>query len=221
LTDWWANINRRGQQPDKSDFAAMAMAQNDVYMVCAQGGCHEDNTLACLADGSLQRAELQRNAGNICKFLLKTNAMKRLLGTEMPVEICNRPAEDTQNDAPVVFYTLDGTLELDLSHINTDKGESYAFALIVEQVGFYHATITASSTLGELAQIPVTLFSMGTPNGTFTFNGTGGKPVSITKKLPMFSRYTATRLYFAQSGLHVHSIRFTLIDTCDDATIMQ
>ncbi|MBE6850104.1 MAG: beta-glucosidase [Ruminococcus sp.] len=221
MTDWWANINRRGQQPDKSDFAAMAMAQNDVYMVCAQGGCHEDNTLACLADGSLQRAELQRNAGNICKFLLKTNAMKRLLGTEMPVEICNRPAEDTQNDAPVVFYTLDGTLELDLSHINTDKGESYAFALIVEQVGFYHATITASSTLGELAQIPVTLFSMGTPNGTFTFNGTGGKPVSITKKLPMFSRYTATRLYFAQSGLHVHSIRFTLIDTCDDATIMQ
>ena len=31
MTDWWANINRRGKAPDKSDFAAMAMAQNDVY----------------------------------------------------------------------------------------------------------------------------------------------------------------------------------------------
>ena len=35
MTDWWANINRRGKAPDKSDFAAMAMAQNDVYMATA------------------------------------------------------------------------------------------------------------------------------------------------------------------------------------------
>lgn len=32
MTDWWAKINRRGQAVDKSDLAAMAMAQNDVYM---------------------------------------------------------------------------------------------------------------------------------------------------------------------------------------------
>ncbi|HBI52145.1 MAG TPA: beta-glucosidase, partial [Ruminococcaceae bacterium] len=34
MTDWWANINRRGEKPNKSDFAAMARAQNDIYMVC-------------------------------------------------------------------------------------------------------------------------------------------------------------------------------------------
>lgn len=45
MTDWWANINRRGKAPDKSDFAAMAMAQNDVYMVTADGAACNDNTL--------------------------------------------------------------------------------------------------------------------------------------------------------------------------------
>ena len=221
MTDWWANINRRGQAPDKTDFAAMAMAQNDIYMVCAQGDSHEDNTLASLADGSLKRAELQRNAANICKFLLQTNAMKRLLGTHVPVEIINRPEDEQGSDAPVVFYDLDGTLELDLSGVCTDKGMSHSFALTVMQSGFYHAAITASSEAGELAQMPVTMFSMGTPNGTFTFNGTGGKPVTITKKFPMFSRYTAIRLYFAQSGLKLHSIRFTLLQQWDDASTIQ
>ncbi len=221
MTDWWANINRRGQAPDKTDFAAMAMAQNDVYMVCAEGGCHEDNTLECLADGSLTRAELQRNAMNICKFLLKTNAMKRLLGTADAVEIINRPAEETADDAPVVFYEIDQELELDLSDIDTENGANHSFALTLMHTGFFHATITASSELGELAQLPVTMFSMGTPNGTFTFNGTGGKPVSITKRFPMFSRYTAIRLHLPPKGLKLHSIRFSLVEACDEATTMQ
>ena len=72
-------------------------------------------------------------------------------------------------------------------------------------------TLTASSEQSELAQIPVTLFSMGTASGTFTWNGTGGKPVSFSNKIPLFSHYTAMRLYFAQSGLHMDSIRFELL----------
>ena len=57
----------------------------------------------------------------------------------------------------------------------------------------------------------MTLFSMGTASGTFTWNGTDGKPVSFSKKIPIFSRYSALRLYFAQSGLHMESIRFDML----------
>ena len=46
MTDWWANINRRGCEPDKNDLAAMVMAQNDVYMVCADSVNHTDNILS-------------------------------------------------------------------------------------------------------------------------------------------------------------------------------
>ena len=54
---------------------------------------------------------------------------------------------------------------------------------------------------------------MGTASGTFTWNGTNGEPVSFIKdEMPMFSRFTTLRLYFAQNGLKMHSISFKLID---------
>ncbi|MBE6826945.1 MAG: beta-glucosidase [Ruminococcus sp.] len=210
MTDWWANINERDVAVSRNNFAAMARAQNDLYMVCADGGKNDDNTLESLENGTLQRGELQRNAANICRFLMHTNAMKRLLGEEIGVEILNRPADEIADDKPVVFYELDGSLVLPMDDICTDKGTTHSFALTVNQPGYYDVTLTASSTQSALAQIPVTLFSMGTASGTFTWNGTDGKPVSFTKRIPMFSHFTAMRLFFAQSGLDMHSLTFTL-----------
>lgn len=208
MTDWWANVNSRGNEPDKNDFASMAKAQNDVYMVCADGSSGDDNTLTELEKGTLLRCELQRNAVNICNFLMGTHAMDRLCGNEEVVEIINRPDDSSENDAPVIFYELDGNLQLDLSEIKAEKGTNYSFALTVKNAGYYDVIITASSTQSEVAQIPVTLFAMGTASGTFTWNGTNGLPVSYSKKIPMFSRFTAIRLYFAQNGLDIHSIEF-------------
>ncbi|MDE5621019.1 MAG: glycoside hydrolase family 3 C-terminal domain-containing protein, partial [Ruminococcus sp.] len=216
MTDWWANINVRDGEPNKTDFAAMAMAQNDVYMVCADGASGDDNTLDSLEKGELKRSELQRNAMNICRFLMNTNAMKRLCGEEETVEIINRPEDENTDDSPVVFYEIDNEFSLDLSEVKAEKGSNYSFALIVKNAGWYNITITASSEQGELAQIPLTLFVMGTASGTFTWNGTGGKPVSYSKEIPMFSRFTAVRLYFAQNGLNLHSIEFKLSRPAED-----
>ena len=214
MTDWWANINRRGQAVDKSDLAAMAMAQNDVYMVCSCGAQNDDNILASLKDGSLQRSELQRCAANICRFLMNTHAMNRLLGTECRINIINRPADESDVDESTVkFYELDGDLTIDLSDICTDKGTNYSFGLDILTAGTYEMTLTASSTQSEVAQIPVTLFSLGTAYGTFTWNGTNGLPVSHRIDIPLFSRYTNLRLFFAQGGLDMHSIRFRLVST--------
>ena len=48
-------------------------------------------------------------------------------------------------------------------------------------------------------------------NGVFPV-AIGGKAVSMEKKTPMFSRFTTFRIYFAQNGLDLHSIRFELTD---------
>lgn len=214
MTDWWAKINRRGQAVDKSDLAAMAMAQNDVYMVCSCGAQNDDNILASLKDGSLQRSELQRCAANICRFLMNTHAFDRLLGTDCKINIINRPADESDVDESTVkFYELDGDLTIDLSDICTDKGTNYSFGLDILTAGTYEMTLTASSTQSEVAQIPVTLFSLGTAYGTFTWNGTNGLPVSHRIDIPLFSRYTNLRFFFAQGGLDMHSIRFRLVST--------
>lgn len=212
MTDWWANINVRGKEPDKTDFAAMARAQNDVYMVCPDGEKNDDNTLAALENGGIEKCELQRNAANICGFLLHTNALKRAEGIGDTVKVINREDEEQEDDKPVQFYKVDRDITLDLSDVDTKKGTSYSFALDLSNFGIYRVIVTASSAQSELAQIPMTLFSMGTAVGTFTFNGTGGKAVSMEKETPMFSRFTTFRIYFAQNGLDLHSIRFELTD---------
>lgn len=212
MTDWWANINVRGKEPDKTDLAAMARAQNDVYMVCPDGEKNDDNTLVALENGGIERCELQRNAANICGFLLHTNALKRAEGIGDTVKVINREDEEQEDDKPVQFYKVDRDITLDLSDVDTKKGTSYSFALDLSNFGIYRVIVTASSTQSELAQIPMTLFSMGTAVGTFTFNGTDGKAVSMEKETPMFSRFTTFRIYFAQNGLDLHSIRFELTD---------
>lgn len=211
MTDWWANINRRGKAPDKSDFAAMAMAQNDVYMVTADGAACNDNTLDSLKSGELTRGELQRNAMNILRFLTTTHAMKRVMGCDDETEIINRPADAGDVDSTdIEFHDIDEDLTLDLTGITTEKGSSYAFGLNVSKPGVYKVTLTASSTLSELAQTSVSIFALGSPCGMFTFNGTGGAPVSQTKGVKCLSNFMPIRLYFGGSGLKTQSIRFEL-----------
>ena len=219
MTDWWANVNFRGEEPKRAFFVPMAIAQNDVYMVCADTSCAEEDIDTALADGTLTRGELQRNAANICNFIIGTNAMKRLCGEADEIEIINRPDEEMDSDEPVIFYDIEKEFELDLSGIKSVQGKNYRFALNVATTGFYKVTITASSTQSSLAQIPVTLFLMGTANGTFTWNGTDGKPVAMENEVPVFSHFTAVRLYFAQSGLDMHSIKFELVRPAENLEV--
>lgn len=213
MTDWWADINRRGKPADRSDFAAMAMAQNDVYMVTADGAHNADNTLASLESGELTRGELQRNAMNILRMLLTTHAMKRLMGIDDTTEIINRPEDSGDVDSTdITFYDVDEQFTLDLGGMTTEKGSSYAFGLNVTKPGVYRAVITASSTLSELAQTSVTLFALGSPSGTYTFNGTGGKPVEQSRNANFLSNFMSIRLYFGGSGLVLHNIRFELVE---------
>ena len=142
--------------------------------------------------------------------------MKRMTGQEDIIKIVNRPDEDKASDEPVVFYDLGSSLKIDLNGIKSVQGQNYCFALTVNNTGFYKVTLTASSELGELEQMPVTIFAMGTSSGTFTWNGTGGKPVSFSNEVPLFSHYTVIRLYFAKNGLDLHSIEFELTRQSDN-----
>lgn len=216
MTDWWASINRRGCAVDKSDFAAMARAQNDIYMVCADGESHGDNTLASLQSGDLTRGELVRNAGNICTFILTTHAMKRLMNEDERVEIINREdSGDSSVSGESELFELDKKRVIPLEHICTDRGRDHHFTLDVKVFGNYRITVTASSEASELAQMPVTICRQGTPGAVLTFNGTNGKDVSLSADLTLLSRYLPIRLIFGQSGLKIRSIEFELLSRSD------
>ena len=197
----------------------MAKAQNDVYMVCSDSSCVDEDIMKALADGELKRAELQRNAANVLGVLMDTHAMKRIMGEEDTVEIINRSDSEGSDDEPVEFYEIADKFKLDLNGVKSVQGQNYSFAIIINKPGFYKVTITASSTQSSLAQIPLTLFATGIPCGTYTWNGTEGKPVPLEKEIPFFSKFTAIRLFFAQSGLDLQSIEFELLRTVDSMDI--
>ena len=219
MTDWWANINRRGQDTDRSDFAAIAMAQNDLYMVCADGSDNPDNTLAELENGSLRRSELQRNAANICRAAMGTYAMKRLIGTADTIDIINRPAEDCNTGKPPVFYELKDGLTLDLSSMDRAADGTVCFVITVITSGWYNFSLTASSENPEAKRLPLTIYAMGTPSGTLVWEGKDTEPSAKDRRIPMFSRYTAVRLRPGESGLKLHSLTFRLEQQEDDINI--
>ena len=219
MTDWWAFVNDSDSEPLRSNLAAMVRAQNDLYMVCADCSNNDDDIAESLENGTLTRGELQRSAKNILTFLMKTNAMKRLIGEDTCPEIIGKDSDATGSDSDMVWFDVNDNFTLDLSGIKSEAGKNYSFAVKLTQPGYYRISITASSESGELAQIPVTLFLMGSPCGTMTWSGTDGKPVTYSTESPMFSRYTSVRLYFAQSGLNMHNVTFELLQPAEDMNI--
>lgn len=216
MTDWWAFINEIGCEPDKSNFAAMVRAQNDLYMCCSDGSRNADgdNTLVSLQNGKLTRAELQRAAVNICNHVMHTQAMARLIGTNEKIEIINRPvSNDEANLDDVIFYVVehDKPFEIDLSQKNSVAGTNYILSFDVRDIGTYRLTLFGSSELGELAQLPCSLFFQGIPTATFVFNGSNGKTVSITKDIACPTRFSTFRLFVSQNGLKLEKLKVEFV----------
>jgi len=211
MTDWWANINEKDVPVNKTNFAAMARSQNDLYMVCPDASVNSsgDNTLEALQGGTITRGELQRNAMNICRFLLNTHALDRITGIESCVELVNYPQEEeVQQNDEVVYYNVEKSTIISLENVDTSKGLSYALGLDVKEIGNYKMELIGKSHLGELAQMNITVFLEGIPEAAFTWNGTGGEWVTKMKPVLLKSRYAVVRLYFGQSGVELKEIRF-------------
>ena len=216
MTDWWAFINEIGCEPNKSNFAAMVRAQNDLYMCCSDGSRNADgdNTLVSLQNEKLTRAEFQRAAVNICNHVMHTQSMARLIGTNETIEIINRPvSNDEANLDDVIFYVVehDKPFEIDLSQKNSVAGTNYILSFDVRDIGTYRLTLFGSSELGELAQLPCSLFFQGIPTATFVFNGSNGKTVSITKDIACPTRFSTFRLFVSQNGLKLEKLKVEFV----------
>ena len=210
MTDWWAEINNApGDKPSREKFAAMVLAQNDIYMVTSDTTQVMGDLEAALASGRLERRHLIRCAANICHFLMNSPALLRLTGKEPEIELVNVPenAQVTSN-FDIIYHKICGTTTLPLTGISSEKGDNYLFGISTEGFGTIRISITASSDASPLAQMPVSLFMDNAIFGTYSFNGSEGKEVTISRDGGMFGFNHYIRLYFAQGGLHPISITF-------------
>lgn len=220
MTDWWALINEPDVAPNKTNLAAMIRAQNDLYMCCSDGSKNADgdNILESLKNGKLTRAELQRAAVNVCSHVMKTQAAARLYDFAEKVEIVNCPQKNEDvNLSDVTLYVVkkNEPFDVDLSQKNSGAGSNFIFSLDVQDLGTYKMTLTGSSDLGELAQLPCVLFFQGIPIANFVFNGSNGKTVSVSKEIPYPSRFCCLRLFVPQNGLKLQNLKVEFLkDEC-------
>lgn len=214
MTDWWANISSEPEICPKNGFRLMVRSQNDVFMVNTDAACNDYNEISCsfLIDDSVYRTWLRRSAANICRFVMCSRAMQRMLGTAEEIEIVNRREEENQDDIRNLEYiVLDGELSYDLSYKESRMGTNYVLPLDTTRQGTYEAILTGYSAANKLAQIPCTLFATGTPVGTFTFNGTNGEPVSLKRKIILYKRKSLHRLYVAANGVTLTNLTLRFI----------
>ena len=210
MTDWWAEINNApGDKPSREKFAAMVLAQNDLYMVTSDTTEVMGDLKKALKSGRLERRHLVRCAANICRFLMNSPALLRLTKKEPEIELVNIP-ENAQVTSmfDITYYDVIGTTTLPLTDISSEKGDSYMFGINTEGFGTFCISITASSESTPLAQMPVSVFVDNKLFGTYSFNGSEGKEVTLSREGDVFGFHHYVRLYFGQGGLNPISITF-------------
>lgn len=208
MTDWWAMMNDpvHGGEPSRTNTGAMVRAQNDLYMVVpnfgAESNAMEDNTLACLANGSLTRGELQRSAMNICRFLMQVPAFSRRQVIEAEPTVVIRPAASVP-EGRVVELAVE-------AFVRPDDGAPVI--LRVREGGAFHVFARFRADGLYVAQRSTNVLLNGERLCTLLSNGTQGKWVErkLAKAELAAGDYVMT-LEHVKPGLGIDGIGFSRI----------
>ena len=225
MTDWWAYINKEVTIAEKyslEDHSVMARSQNDVYMVCTsveKENLLETDTYKELTEGdgtNITRAELQRNAVNILNFAMNTPAMDRVEGNEVTINHIDSPFKDDDVEVDTdVFYSMADEVTIECK-TKTSRGKDFVFGITCEKQGYYELEFTGSSNLGELAQIPMTVYITSIPCAVITWNGTNGEPVTKSCECMMYAKNCVFRAHFASGGVAIKSLTVRYLRSLDE-----
>ncbi len=217
MTDWWANANVEGEKPTRENKASMIAAQNDLYMCVSDSvaNMENDNVKTKLEAGEINRYELQRNASNILKFIMRSPVMLHELGRISQEELDEMKVQD-DNDFVVdelVYYEQKGDeIIIDGSVLDVKKGRAEVFGVTFQKIGIYEISIRMKSDLGSLAQLPVSVYFDNTLKSVITIQGTEGRWITETRPLGVvFSMNHYIKLYFGANGLKIDQVRIRFV----------
>lgn len=211
MTDWWAAANDAGVRSDMKNRAPMVEAQNDLYMVtpdCMDQS--QDNVKESLENGRITRGQLQRNARNILNFILKSPAMlyEMNLISEDELEDAKSQDDDDIDYNNVVYYKADDNGDVIISgkDWNTDQGSSVVFG-IEAKMAEYDLEIVSRSPMGELAQVPVSIFFDNTLKEMISLRGSNGQwETSVRDFGGLFGKNHYIKLFFGATGLEIDHV---------------
>lgn len=214
MTDWWAKSNYEGHQAEAPVKAPMVAAQNDIYMVVsdAKANPENDDVEEMLHAGKITLGELQRNAANILGFLLKSPSILILADRicEEELEAMNTKEEDDVDAGSLVSIESDSVTQkivIDGALLHPAKGKADVIAVTNEFMGDFTMKFTLKSDLGELAQLPVSVFLDNIHKMTVSVQGTNGKWVEESRILNTgFGHNHYIKFYYGADNLEIKEI---------------
>lgn len=217
MTDWWAKSNYEGHQAEAPVKAPMVAAQNDIYMVVsdAKANPENDDVEEMLHAGKITLGELQRNAANILGFLLKSPSVLLLTDRicKEELEAINTKEEDDVDAGSLVSIESDSVTQkivIDGALLHPAKGKADVIAVTNEFMGDFTMKFTLKSDLGELAQLPVSVFLDNIHKMTVSVQGTNGKWVEESRILNMgFGHNHYIKFYYGADNLEIKEIVLT------------
>lgn len=211
MTDWWATANWEGEIAEKSNRAPMVIAQNDLYMCCddSRQETEIDNVREKLQNGEIMRYDLQRNAKNILNFIMGSPVMLRELGRISEDELDEAEQDDDFAFDNMHIFDIDNTtgkIIIDKSDMDF-SGNEINFGITTIDNGEYRMSIEVKSNLGEMAQIPISVYVDNIYRGTISFQGTGGEYVQKTGNLGhIIGRNHYIKIISRGNGLEINRI---------------
>lgn len=217
MTDWWAKANYEGHGPEVSVKAPMIAAQNDLYMVVndAKANPENDDVEEMLRAGKITLGELQRNASNILRFLIKSPSLLLMTDRicEEELEAMNTKDDDDIDAGSLVSIVSDPETQeiiIDGKLLHPVKGKADVVAVSRCYEGDFIMKFTFKSDLGELAQLSVSVFLDNIHKMTISVQGTNGKWVEESRILNMgFGHNHYIKLYYGADNLEIREIILT------------
>ena len=223
MTDWWADGAEHGEEPSTRHTASMIRAQNDVFMVTAEPEANtgEDDSAQALRTGRVTRAEYQRSAMNICRYVLDTPAFRRSTGEMSPLDRQLQQLRDEDEDVILSLQEVwvPGEAVIDTSQLELGAGRTLHYQMKLEKHGKYRISLVCRvpEAAPDTAQLPLSLFVDSQLLGAKTLSGAekAWQTVSFDTRDIRRRLIFYTKLFFPVAGLELREIRITRIKAYD------
>ncbi|SFO44108.1 beta-glucosidase [Pseudobutyrivibrio sp. JW11] len=217
MTDWWAKGGNAGAG-DGADMADIVAAQNDLYMVTtsAADNTNNDNSLEGLANGTVTRADYQRCAANICRFIISKPVFFRLINENN--EIDNQLLDEADEEELSYDNMIDCNFKesdvfaVDPAEIKTGRDSANMLSVAIKERGDYRLTMTVrAKNLSALAQIPLTVFRDRDIVKTITLTGEDREWQTVSVDFADCFASFYIKLYFAQDGMEIKDVNVEFV----------
>lgn len=199
MSDWWCRTKLEefdryhGKiNQGERDYIPCVEAQNDIYMCCKNSADFKNlNVYDSLVSGKLARGFAQRNAMNVCRFLMHSTAMDRFL------------AMSEAGIRAMLGKIQKGELVFESAELSANQEVLYT----CQQEGTYVFCADIISTGSELSQNTAIFYANGEYLTSFTVAGANGQVIENAKVVSLTAGRNCLTVKYPREALSVASVR--------------